>query len=438
MNASTGDKVSKIFVIGMIVIFTAFLIYAYFYLLKWTEEEVDMGPTGKAAKNPFLAAEMYLNRQNIETEVTRNFSLFDNLELDGEQVGDQDTIIIVDGRGAIKEKRFGNLYQWVEQGGTVVTSTANPFIGFSTGDDPILDALGLEVVEIEPVETESIETDSTETEEIEEEEPASGEDLPEEDSEEDETETLAEIFKAVNPDACNPVATPTRIEFDGEDSALEADFYSRNSLSFYDEEPTAWVSNTDGIMLTYHEVGNGYIYVTADNQIWRNNRIHCFDHAYVLWQLVNSDGKVWFVINQDAPSLTAMIWAASPVAVAGALLSLLLWLWKSAIRLGPVYHPRIIERRNFAEHIHANAVFLWRHHQQQTLLDQLKKDVSVKVTRRIRDFENLPESEKLTHLEQLTGFDRTEIYQAYFRSPEKGRQHFIFACKTLKQIKDKL
>lgn len=437
MNTSAGDKAAKIFVIGLITIITAFLIYAYFYLLKWNEEEVDMGPTREAGKNPFLAAEMYLNRQNMETEVTRNFSLFDKLELDGEQVGDQDTIIVIDGRGAIKENRFDKLSQWIEQGGTLVTSTANPFIGFSAGDDPILDALGLEVTETEEIETEAIGTD-----EIEEEKSASDENLSEEDSKEDEPEAeadmLAEIFKAINPDACDAVATPTRIEFDGEDGALEADFYSRNSILFYDEEPTAWVSNTDGVALTYHEFGNGYIYVTVDNQIWRNNRIHCFDHAYVLWQLVNPNGKVWFVINQDAPSLTAMIWTASPVAVTGALLTLLLWLWRSGIRLGPVYHPRRIERRNFAEHIHANAVFLWRHHQQQTLLDQLKKDIAVKVTRRIRDFDQLPESEQLTHLEQLTGFDRTDIYQAYFRPLEKSRQQFLFACKTLKQVKDKL
>lgn len=433
MSASAGDRAAKIFVIGLITIIAAFLIYAYFFLLKWTEEEVDMGPTREAGKNPFLAAEMYLNRQNMETEVTRNFSLFDNLELDGEKIGDKDTIIVIDGRGAIKENRFSKLYQWVEQGGTLITSTANPFIGLSS-EDPILNALGLEVLESEDMETEDTETD----------EPASGEESAGEEGNEDETETkadtdtLTEIFKAINPDACDTLATPTLIEFDSEEGALEADFYARNTILFYDEEPSGWVSNTDGVVLTYHEVGNGYIYVTVDNQIWRNTRIHCFDHAYVLWQMVNPDGKVWFVMNQDAPSLTAMIWAASPVAVTGALLTLLLWLWRSGVRLGPVYHPRRIERRNFAEHIHANAVFLWRHHRQQTLLDQLKKDIAIKVARRIRDFDELPQSEQLTHLEQLTSFDRTDIYQAYFRPLEKSRQHFLFACKTLKQIKDKL
>lgn len=428
MSAS-GDRAAKIFVIGLITLATAFLIYGYFYLLKWTEKELDMGPTREARKNPFLAAEMYLNRQNIKTEVTRNFSLFDNLELDGEKVGEQDTIIVIDGRGAIKENRFNKLYQWVENGGTLITSTANPFIGHSAGDDPLLEALGLELIE---------------TEDMEAEEPVSDEESLEEDSEEGETEadaetnTLADVFQAVNPNACDTHATPTAIEFDSEDGALEAGFYTRNTLLFYDEEPNGWVSNADGVVLTYHEAGNGLIYVTVDNQVWRNNRIHCFDHAYILWQLINPTGKVWFVMNQEAPSLTAMIWAASPVAVTGALLTLLLWLWRSGTRLGPVYHPRQIERRNFAEHIHANAVFLWRHHRQQTLLDQLRKDIAITVARRVRDFDTLPQNEQLTHLEQLTGFDRTDIYQAYCRPLEKSRQHFLFACKTLKQIKDKL
>lgn len=419
----------------MVVAVIGFLVYAYFYLLKWKEEELDMGPTREARKNPFLAAEMYLQRQDMDTEVTRNFSLFDNLELDGKQVGDQDTVVIINGRGAVKEKRFDKLLQWVERGGTLVTSTANPFIGFTAGDDPILNALGLEVAaldgkseEVTALEDDVPEDSSTEEKNNEE---------KDNDEEEPNLDSLSEIFEHANPDPCDTEAT-TQIEFESEEETLLADFYPDNTILFYEEEPTAWVSNDDGVVMTYHEVDSGYIYVTVDNQIWTNDRIHCFDHAYVLWQLVNPRGKVWFVMNQDAPSLAAMIWAASPVAVLGAVLSLLLWLWKSGVRLGPVHHPRRIERRQFAEHIHANAVFLWRHHQQEALLNQLKKDIAFKVTRRVRHFDQLPENEQLDHLEQLSGLDRTDIEFAFFRPLEKRKQQFLFACKILKQIKDKL
>lgn len=442
MADSSGDKTAKILVVIVVIAIIGFLLYAYFYLLKWKADELDMGPTREARKNPFLAAEMYLQRQGIETAVTRNFSLFDELALDGEQVGDQDTIIIINGRGAVNENRFEKLFQWVERGGTLVASTANPFIGFTAGDDPILNALGLEVVEIEEEADEEETEESTAPEEGVAQE--GGEENNEEKSaeeqqgeEETDFDSLSEIFEQVNSDTCATEAT-TQVEFEGSKETLDANFYSRNAILFYDEEPSAWVSNTDGVALTYHEINNGYIYVTVDNQIWTNSRIHCFDHAYVLWQLVNPRGKVWFVMNQEAPSLAAMIWAASPVAVIGALLSLLLWLWKSGIRLGPIHHPRKIERRHFAEHIHANAVFLWRHHQQEVLLNQLKKDIASKATRRVRHFDQLSENEQLDQLQQLSGLDRADIEFAFFRPLEKRKQQFLFACKILKQIKDKL
>lgn len=433
MTGSTGDKAAKILVIALGVLIIGFGFYAYNYLLEWRKEEVDTGPTREARKNPFLAAELFLNRLNIETEVTRSFSLFDDMALNGEEVGKSDTVIVINGRGAIKGRRFDNALSWIEQGGTLVTSTANPFIGLTVGDDPLLAELDLEIVEME---SEDESADEEETSEGESEDPSANDDEEKEDK--PKVDLVEEILNALKEDPCETDAPLSQVEFAGEDETLEADFRADNYLDFYEQEPAGWISNETGVVLTYHEVDDGYVYVTVDNQIWTNSRIQCFDHAYVLWQLINPEGKVWFVMNQESPSLTAMIWTASPAAVTAALLSLLLWLWKSGVRLGPVYRPKKIERRSFAEHIHANAVFLWRHQRPQILVDQLKKDILLRVGRRIRHFDSLDDSEQLDHLEQLTGLDRTEIHRAFFQPLEKYKQDFVVVCKTLKKIKEKL
>ncbi len=84
---------------------------------------------------------------------------------------------------------------------------------------------------------------------------------------------------------------------------------------------------------------------------------------------------MWFLINQDAPSLAAIVWRNAGYGVLAALLALVLWLWATSVRFGPVLVIEQSGRRNLAEHIYASAMLLWRNQQHPQLLKLLRKEI---------------------------------------------------------------
>src|SRR5690606_41164547 len=77
-----------------------------------------------------------------------NFGLLDNMEWQGERVGPRDTLVLLNAHKMLRGQRLDNLLSWVEKGGTVITSTNNPFVG-NEGSDPLLDQFGITVNESE-------------------------------------------------------------------------------------------------------------------------------------------------------------------------------------------------------------------------------------------------------------------------------------------------
>jgi len=500
--------------------------YWWYTTLVWEEKEIDLGYSKEALQNDFLAAEIFLRKQGVQATTVKNLSLLDKHSWRNLKLGAQDTIVIVNGYKTFSQERYDSLYEWVENGGTLITSTQNPFIGTHTSEeDLLLDDFN---IELPPEETNADTRDFMERladgfdEEDESDSEFTDEENDDEKSEESESDdkqdtsaektstdnatketTIADKSddnagtgsdnkdsnnkknsddkkektkkeeKPENYYRCSLKETPTAIEFADEEKPLNFDFSRRNQFIYYDyvahddadedsdssdtptnedvavddDEETESVTTEEKTdeeekyhydekreHLLYFDIGEGSVTITSDNTIWTNQRIDCHDHAYGLWRLANPDGRVWFLINQDAPSLGAILWRNASYGVIAGIVALALWLWALSVRFGPVLVIEQSGRRSLAEHIYASGMLLWRKQQHPQLLNLLRKEILERLDEQHPNLDQASGEQRLEFLHQLTGIAQADIKQALFADGLHHPQEFAAAIAHLQTI----
>src|SRR5690606_585247 len=179
-------------------------------------------------------------------------------------------------------------------------STDNVFVGNNTETrDLLLEHFELEVIRFD--DDEDVE-DSDEPEAGDTETPApdaNEENDPEEAADLTEEEKIAADLHL----RCDFFSNIVDVNFSQEKDPLQIDYSGGTGFDFYGDEPESWSGDDDGVHLAIFTWGDGRVIINSDNHIWNNRRIDCHDHAYALWKLINPNGKVWFLVNQEAPSL---------------------------------------------------------------------------------------------------------------------------------------
>lgn len=458
-NLSTHTK-RKLF-IGLLIAVVALLGYWFYSQLEWEEKEIDLGYSKEARQNNFLAAEIFLRNQGVQAITVKNLGLLDKHRWRNIELGARDTLILINANKTLTQERYDRLYKWVEDGGTLVTSTQNPFVGAHTGEEDLLlsdfgitpaqdhyadesasllenlvDELGEDHTEdIPPADTHR---NQSQNERNADENKKSARNKGNNASpEKDETERPENYYR------CNLEEAPAEIDFADEPAPLRFDFSREDPFIYrYDDGDSAEqtpIGNREEAHLLYFEIGAGSITVTSDNSIWSNRRIDCHDHAYALWRLVNPEGRVWFLINQDAPSLIAIIWSNAKYGVLASLLALVCWLWAKAARFGPLFNIEQQGRRSLAEHIQASAMLLWRKQQHPQLLILLRAEILERLEQQHPQLTGKDtRSARIQLLQQLTGLKETDIHQALYADDVYQPQAFANAIATLQIIRKQL
>ena len=457
----------RIFVV-LLLSLAAAMGYWYYSQLEWEEKEIDLGYSKEAQRNNFLAAEIFLRKHGIPATTIKNLSLLDQPEWRGLELGAKDTVILINAHKTLTSERYDRLYEWVENGGTLITSTQNPFIGPHTDEEDLLlrdfgiipakdltasdpsnpfDDIVDDTRKTEDDTKKITEPDASDSNEHEKEagnatdgglrskEKKSTQDKKEKQKEKD-------IDRPENYYRCSLNKEPTEMRFDNEPAPLRFDFTWQDPFFYRDEFAAEYDSDEkislDETHLLFFDVGAGSITVTSDNHIWSNRRIDCHDHAYALWSLVNPEGRVWFLINQDAPSLAAILWRSSPYAVLASALALFTWLWAKASRFGPIFIVNQQGRRSLAEHIHASAMLLWRKQQHPQLLTLLRAEILERLAQQHPHLQENSRSSQIQTLQQITGLAQSDIQQALFMDELHQPHAFANAIATLQIIRKHL
>lgn len=486
--------------------------YWWYTKLVWEEKEIDLGYSKEALQNEFLAAEIFLRKHGIQATTVKNLSLLTNHRWRNLELGRDDTLVLINANKTLDEDRYDSLYEWVENGGTLITSTQNPFIGTHTNEEDLLlsdfgitpaeedateekDLLDAIADELDDEKKDTSDDDNKDKDEVtpadeksadkekpvdEKEKTTSADEKPKKNTKKDEPKKPENYYR------CNMGEQPTDINFADETKPLHFDFSHEKPFTYHpgnsddestdesatndeaidnedsnnenteresiDDDTTVNTNDSEDISATlddentatepenskeahllFFEIGDGSVTITSDNYIWTNRRIDCHDHAYALWSLVNPNGRVWFLVNQHAPSLAAIIWEQAKYAVLAGLLALVFWLWASGSRFGPVFTVPQEGRRSLAEHIYASAMLLWRKQQHPQLLALLRAEIMEQLAQQMLPSENA--QQQIEYLHSLTGLTPADIHHALFTSNLTHPQEFTRAIAHLQIIR---
>ncbi len=440
------DLASKI-VISVLLILIGAMVYVFYFYAEVTSKDVNRGYSKAAKKNPYLAAELYLHARDVEAEFSLRYTLLDNIGRSSSEseaiFQSNDTLVLENIRGIVSGPRYDKVMRWVSQGGTVVLSLDNVFLGERASDE-LSKWLGVSATSIDySNDDNSEEAPSTSSEnKVPEIGPSDKDKQTKNSSKKVEAKSEDSSFVYSDTSACYAEqAHQIRLA-----SAEEIDvyFYGRPSFIALGEHKPAWFSaethgnNPPYVSAASFPYGDGHIHVIRSSGLWRNPWIQCHDNAYFLWSLINPQGKVWIIENRDAPSLFVLLWRYLQMGVWWVMASVTILLWFAFMRVGPAFEYKESTRRRFVEHIKADAVFVWKRRGLGALLEALRVSTTRRLLRKIHGYENKSTDEKIASIRQFIDIDAQAIGFALFEKNIKNHSEFINAIKVLKRLKEQL
>ncbi len=169
--------------------------------------------------------------------------------------------------------------------------------------------------------------------------------------------------------------------------ALDDDAYSSEEIEFQEEIYQVDAKSQFGVcesggepgVFASVESGSGRLTVVTDGRLFRNRWIGDKDHAALLESLIfatEREGKVGF-LRGGSSSLWRQVFEKFWPVLLGLGLLILLWLWKSFARFGPMESAAEgTQLRGYDHHLEALGDFQWRLDRAATLLAPLRKQVT--------------------------------------------------------------
>ncbi|KJH84519.1 hypothetical protein UG46_20430 [Pseudomonas fluorescens] len=348
----------------------ALAIYLYLKAVPY-QETIEHGPSPEAQANPYLAAEQFLRQQGLNVEHANGLDVLPTLE------PHQRSLLLLGERSNMTPRDVDQLMNWTRAGGRLLF-VAEALWDDSTGSsgDLLLDRVRLRQ-------------------------------LLSKDLQEPDPKLIKDPYPKLTKLYLEDEEAPAYIGFD-------TDFHLEDPLNL----AQAWANSAVATHLMQLNHGLGTITVLTDAELWKNDQIDQYDNAWLLWYL-SADSDVTLLFNTDHDNLLALLLRYFPQALVALLALIGLWLWRSAVRHGPLQQPAPKARRQLQEHLQASAAFQLRHDGQQHLLHSLQQDVLRRARQLHPGFEQLVVAEQWQVLARLTRQPTRTISQALSPRPKQ-------------------
>ncbi len=173
---------------------------------------------------------------------------------------------------------------------------------------------------------------------------------------------------------------------------------------------------------------------------FENQALICGDSGLLFTaatQLRRGDA-VEFLTDGDGGSLLALLWRyGAPVIVLAALL-IILWLWRSGVRFGPLAAVPDPARRSLAEQIRGTGQFVLRFGGGKALYAATARALNEAASRHVARYERLSNEERVAALAALTGLDAGALSAALdsptARRPKEIRTTIAFLEAARRRI----
>lgn len=299
----------------------------YLWLIPWTSTSIGPFYGPKALTNPYLAAEMFLNRHGVTIE---HYSDTSNLD---SAIASSDVLLMTNQSGNLPDEQFEALFDWVEAGGTLIYQPMTLYAEDGKHFDRVL-ALTSQRLAVN--------------------------------QKRDRTHTPSPNVH--HSDVTCPESKDTTFVSLGADRRLQIDLARKLVLmpvGESDSEPN----------ITYAEPNwrNANFVILTDLRPWRNNLIRCHDNAQFLHHLVVRDSdaaiRLAWIDGVESQSLSAQLWRWFPHSSVTFGFLLLLWLWNRIPRERPITLKTERHENALEDYLLRKAIFRWR---SASSLEQLK------------------------------------------------------------------
>lgn len=402
--------------IGVLVTITVIIGVALGYWYnQWYNEnyekvtkEFNVGFHGEARTNPLLAAQRFFEAYHITASSHEGIAQTPPVDT---------TLIIPTPRLQMGEVEAHRYLHWIEQGGHMVISATNYYSTRGERPDPLLEAVGVGLVE------------NTFT--------ATDPDINEDDSDEfepDSEEKRPSIF--LHDDKIY-------VDWPGRDDLLTVQMDDAYRLDISEAKPKVILALEDeiGVYLVRLRIGQGVLTIVYNSRFMSNTQIGKHDHAAFLWwlaQLNDAPHAIWLVYSDDMPSLLTWLWRNARMAVISLALFLCLWLWYASKRFGPLLQARSSARRRLLEHVEATGRYFWANNHGQRLYSGVQHNLTRAIERRHPAWLSLSPAKLHQRLADISRLPVTQIQQAMTYTDAHNEHEFTKAIQTLEHIRKSL
>jgi hypothetical protein len=456
--------------------------------LEWIEQQSDPFFSDAANQNPYLAAQLFLERLHYVVSEDENEDALERLP-DGKAV-----ILLISGRAHLSEQRQAELLKWISNGGHLITlanrewnektesiddmlqrqfdvaavRTADNTLELvnllfdsssnagdnndgdqstektdANGKDPASNATQTTEPETTEPETTESETTQPETAESKTTAPANsdtnrnGKQVEAGDANDNASD---DAVAEERPDAAEqcPVETPagaTPIEwFDGQQ--LIAEIGGKMRIEIGDVEPSISAADAQGLQFVQFGYGAGKVTFLSSMALWSNHQISSFDNAHLLALLAGDASRVIILHDFDAVPLTDLLKHFFPATLIMLVVLITMIIFHFQQRWRSTINTQAPPRRSLHEHIAAGGRLLWRHRQIAPLIQRQQQLVTEQL---LRTQQNGPltasEIQKL--LTTQTGIALEQIRIA-MREPASTADELFDQIRLLQSIRNSL
>ncbi|MEO1857702.1 MAG: DUF4350 domain-containing protein, partial [Rubritalea sp.] len=178
-------------------------------------------------------------------------------------------------------------------------------------------------------------------------------------------------------------------------------------------------------------LGEGRITFISDARAFRNPYLQIAEHAEALDYIAGRGGKIVFSLGK-VRSFTSMLGEYLWKAVWALFVLTVLWIWKSLPRFGPLLEASGGDDRNYAKQLKRTGQFLWRHKREDALLKSLR-DAVVKKSGHLYEH-GADSSDLIDSLVQSSGLELKLVTEAMTRTQVRDASTMVKITKTLQQI----
>jgi len=387
--------------------------------IEFYEEKEQASWSVEALRNPYLAAQQFMERSGIVIVDVYGLGRLQGLDSVG-------TLFFSDAAQVQTPRQLEQVMDWLEAGGNVIYAANS----VDEDEDLLLAEVGVETAWRNY-------DDDTETEEK-----SLAENMREYNRQLGEGKTREEIAAQQEDEDISL----TRVAFGEDIGDLEVAFDNEIVLrhDYIDDEdesgshrPFSWSSSDFGVHMMQFDIGSGLLTIISDPGIWTSYRIDRHDHAYLLW-LLSSDGGDFAMLRSV---VRETIWEliprnASELLIAGGAM-ILLWIWFRGYRFGRLLPRDRSRRRALGEYFTSVTHYLWHRREGGYLIAPLRQQVLRRASLTLAGFAGADSARQYELIAERCDLHPQAIARAFGES-QFNEASFVSTVKLLRKIEQAL